>query len=131
MRCSINILVEASIFREWILNVGRRDAKSRLAHVLCELAVRLDAHGLAEEMGYHLPMTQAELADALGLTPVHLNRVIRASKSTGCSSAASAISAFPIGSGCATWPTSTIAISTSCPAKVGRGFARRPSRGDG
>ncbi len=74
----ISILVEASVFREWILNVGRRDAKSRLAHVLCELAVRLDAHGLTEEMGYHLPMTQAELADALGLTPVHLNRVIRA-----------------------------------------------------
>ena len=74
----VSILVEASIFREWILNVGRRDAKSRLAHVLCELAVRLDAHGLTEEMGYHLPMTQAELADALGLTPVHLNRVIRA-----------------------------------------------------
>ena len=74
----VSILVEGSIFREWILNVGRRDAKSRLAHVLCELAVRLDGHGLAEEMGYHLPMTQAELADALGLTPVHLNRVIRA-----------------------------------------------------
>ena len=73
----VNILVDASIFREWILNVGRRDARSRLAHVLCELAVRLDAHGLAEDMGYHLPMTQAELADALGLTPVHLNRVIR------------------------------------------------------
>ncbi|MEP6962513.1 MAG: Crp/Fnr family transcriptional regulator [Acidobacteriota bacterium] len=73
----VNILVDASIFREWILNIGRRDAKSRLAHVLCELAVRLDAHGLANEMGYHLPMTQAELADALGLTPVHLNRVIR------------------------------------------------------
>ena len=73
----VNILVEASIFREWILNIGRRDAKSRLAHVLCELAVRLDANGLTDDMGYHLPMTQAELADALGLTPVHLNRVIR------------------------------------------------------
>lgn len=79
----INIIVEASIFREWILNVGRRDAKSRLAHVLCELAVRLDAHGLADDMGYHLPMTQAELADALGLTPVHLNRVIRALETDG------------------------------------------------
>ena len=79
----VNILVEASIFREWILNVGRRDAKSRLAHVLCELAVRLDAHGLADDMGYHLPMTQAELADALGLTPVHLNRVIRSLESDG------------------------------------------------
>ncbi|MEO5611280.1 MAG: Crp/Fnr family transcriptional regulator [Sphingomicrobium sp.] len=73
----VNVLVDASIFREWLLNVGRRDAKSRLAHVLCELAVRLDAFGLADAMGYHLPMTQAELADALGLTPVHLNRVMR------------------------------------------------------
>ncbi|MGI8611964.1 MAG: Crp/Fnr family transcriptional regulator [Sphingomicrobium sp.] len=79
----VSTLVEASIFREWILNVGRRDAKSRLAHVLCELAVRLDAQGLTEDMGYHLPMTQAELADALGLTPVHLNRVIRALEADG------------------------------------------------
>ena len=79
----VNILVDASIFREWILNVGRRDAKSRLAHVLCELAVRLDAFGLAKDMGYHLPMTQAELADALGLTPVHLNRVIRSLEADG------------------------------------------------
>ena len=79
----INILVDASIFREWILNIGRRDAKSRLAHVLCELAVRLDSLGLAENMGYHLPMTQAELADALGLTPVHLNRVIRSLEADG------------------------------------------------
>ena len=79
----VNILVDASIFREWILNIGRRDAKSRLAHVLCELAVRLDALGLADDMGYHLPMTQAELADALGLTPVHLNRVIRSLEADG------------------------------------------------
>ena len=79
----INTLVEASIFREWLLNIGRRDAKTRLAHVLCELAMRLEAHGLTEDMGYHLPMTQAELADALGLTPVHLNRVIRALESEG------------------------------------------------
>ena len=79
----VSTLVEASIFREWILNVGRRDAKSRLAHVLCELAVRLDANGLTQDMGYHLPMTQAELADALGLTPVHLNRVIRSLEADG------------------------------------------------
>ena len=79
----VSTLVEASIFREWILNVGRRDAKSRLAHVLCELAVRLDSNGLTGDMGYHLPMTQAELADALGLTPVHLNRVIRSLETEG------------------------------------------------
>ena len=79
----ISTLVESSIFREWILNIGRRDAKCRLAHVLCELAVRLDSYGLTNEMGYQLPMTQAELADALGLTPVHLNRVIRSLEADG------------------------------------------------
>jgi len=91
----VSILVEASIFREWILNVGRRDAKSRLAHVLCELAVRLDAHGLADDMGYHLPMTQAELADALGLTPVHLNRVIRSLEADGLISRSKREISFP------------------------------------
>ena len=91
----VSILVEASIFREWILNIGRRDAKSRLAHVLCELAVRLDAHGLTDDMGYQLPMTQAELADALGLTPVHLNRVIRSLESDGLISRSKRQLSFP------------------------------------
>ncbi len=79
----VNILVEASIFREWVLNLGRRDARSRLAHVLCEVAVRLNAQGLAEEYGYELPMTQEQLADALGLTPVHVNRVLKALEADG------------------------------------------------
>jgi CRP-like cAMP-binding protein len=79
----VSILVEASIFREWVLNVGRRDARSRLAHVLCEFAVRLHAQGLAEEYGYELPMTQEQLADALGLTPVHVNRVLKALAADG------------------------------------------------
>lgn len=74
----INILVDASVFREWVLNIGRRDSRARLAHVLCEFAVRLDAQGLAEEYGYELPMTQEQLADALGLTPVHVNRTLKA-----------------------------------------------------
>jgi CRP-like cAMP-binding protein len=73
----VKMLVEASIFREWTLNVGRRDARTRLAHVLCELGIRLDALGLAEDYGYHLPMTQEELADALGLTSVHVNRTLK------------------------------------------------------
>jgi len=71
------ILVEASIFREWVLNVGRRDAKTRVAHLLCELAVRLEAEGLADEYSYQLPMTQEQLADAVGLTPVHVNRTLK------------------------------------------------------
>jgi CRP-like cAMP-binding protein len=76
-------LVEASIFREWVLNVGRRNSRSRLAHVLCEFAIRLDAAGLADELGYELPMTQEQLADALGLTPVHVNRTLKALEAEG------------------------------------------------
>jgi CRP-like cAMP-binding protein len=79
----VKILVEASIFREWVVNVGRRDSRSRLAHVLCELAVRLEAEGLADEYGYELPMTQEQLADALGLTPVHVNRTLKALEAEG------------------------------------------------
>jgi len=79
----VKILVEASIFREWVVNVGRRDSRSRLAHVLCELGVRLEAVGLADEYGYELPMTQEQLADALGLTPVHVNRTLKALESEG------------------------------------------------
>jgi CRP-like cAMP-binding protein len=79
----VKILVEASVFREWVLNVGRREARARLAHVLCELGVRLEAEGLAEEYGYELPMTQEQLADALGLTPVHINRTLKALEADG------------------------------------------------
>ncbi|HEX8223453.1 MAG TPA: Crp/Fnr family transcriptional regulator [Allosphingosinicella sp.] len=77
------ILVEASIFREWVLNVGRRDASTRLAHLLCEFAVRLEAQGLANGDGFELPMTQEQLGDALGLTPVHVNRTIKALEALG------------------------------------------------
>lgn len=73
----VTILVEASIFREWVLNVGRRDARARLAHLLCEFALRLEAQGLECEYGYELPMTQEQLADALGLTSVHVNRTLK------------------------------------------------------
>ncbi len=79
----VMILVEASIFREWVLNVGRRDSRTRLAHLLCEFAIRLEAQGLADENGYELPMTQEQLADALGLTSVHVNRTIMALEAEG------------------------------------------------
>jgi CRP-like cAMP-binding protein len=76
-------LVEASIFREWTLNVGRRDARTRAAHLLCEFALRLEAAGLGEKAGYELPMTQDQLADALGLTSVHTNRTLMALSAGG------------------------------------------------
>ncbi|MDT9600162.1 Crp/Fnr family transcriptional regulator [Sphingosinicella rhizophila] len=71
-------LVDAAIFREWIANVGRRDAKTRMAHLLCEFALRLEAAGLGRHNAYELPMTQEQLADCTGLTSVHVNRMLRA-----------------------------------------------------
>ena len=69
-------LVDGSIFREWTLNVGRRDARTRIAHLLCEFALRLEVAGLGGPAGYELPMTQEQLADATGLTAVHVNRML-------------------------------------------------------
>lgn len=71
-------LVDGSIHREWVANVGRRDAITRVAHLLCEFALKLDAIGLGKPLNYELPMTQEQLADATALTPVHVNRVLRA-----------------------------------------------------
>lgn len=79
----IKILVEASIFREWVLNIGRRDARTRVAHLLCELAVRLGTEGLTKDYGYELPMTQEQLADSVGLTNVHVNRTLKSLESEG------------------------------------------------
>jgi CRP-like cAMP-binding protein len=63
-------VVDAAIAREWMIGVGRRDARARTAHLLCELAVRLDVAGLGTSSGYELPMTMDQLADALALTNV-------------------------------------------------------------
>jgi CRP-like cAMP-binding protein len=76
-------LIEASIFREWVLNIGRRSARSRLSHLLCEFACRLELVGLAPDHGFELPMTQEQLADATGLTSVHVNRVLKALEAEG------------------------------------------------
>lgn len=69
-------LIDASIFREWVLNVGRRDAKTRIAHMLCEFLARREAAGLGSPERSELPMSQEHIADATGLTPVHVNRML-------------------------------------------------------
>lgn len=69
-------LVDASIHREWVANVGRRDSHTRIAHLLCEFAIKLETVSLGEQLDYELPMTQEQLADATGLTPVHVNRIL-------------------------------------------------------
>lgn len=79
----IKTLVEAAIVREWVVNVGRRNARERIAHLLCEFGFLLDALGLAEKYGYTLPMTQEQLADAVGLTPVHVNRTLKSLEAEG------------------------------------------------
>jgi CRP-like cAMP-binding protein len=70
-------LIDGSLMREWMLNIGRRDAYARMAHLFCELVTRLEAVGLVLDGTCELPMTQPELADALGITPVHVNRTLR------------------------------------------------------
>lgn len=70
-------LVEGSIFREWILNVGRRDAFTAIAHLLCEFAMRAEAAEVGQAVSYELPLTQEQMADAVGLTSVHVNRTLK------------------------------------------------------
>lgn len=79
----VDTLIDGAIAREWLLNNGRRDARSRLAHLLCEFAARMDMQGLAQVEGHVLPMTQEEIGDALGLTAIHVNRSIRALERDG------------------------------------------------
>ena len=76
-------LIDASIWREWVLNVGRRDARSRIAHMLCEFAVRREAAGLGSTERFELPMTQEDIADATGLTSIHVNRMLQALSAEG------------------------------------------------
>ena len=76
-------LVDGSIFREWLLNVGRRDARTRIGHLLCEFAIRMETAELGKQDEYELPITQEQLADAVALTPVHVNRTLMALEADG------------------------------------------------
>lgn len=76
-------LVDASVFREWILNVGQRDARQRISHLLCEITLRQEEAGLCEGPTYEWPMTQEQIGDATGLTSVHVNRTLQAMRKDG------------------------------------------------
>jgi CRP-like cAMP-binding protein len=73
----VGALVDASILRAWLVNVGGRMAIERLSHLFCELLLRLQAVGLATGNGYVLPVSQGDLADSTGLSDVHLNRSLQ------------------------------------------------------
>lgn len=79
----VDILVEASIGREWLLNIGRRNALARLAHFLCELVYRLHLTAPQPLDMIDVPITQEQLADLLGLTPVHINRTLKTLEGAG------------------------------------------------
>lgn len=75
--------VDSATLREWVLNVGRRDGMGRAAHLFTELLLRMKAIGLAEDDRFALPLTQTDLADTMGLTPVYVNRVLQQMRSEG------------------------------------------------
>jgi CRP-like cAMP-binding protein len=70
-------LIDAAIYREWVASLGARDALGRVSHLLCELAFRLAAVGLVQDGAFELPFTQVDLADACGLSAVHVNRTLQ------------------------------------------------------
>lgn len=74
-------LLDEAILREWLVNVGRRDAYERVAHLLWELFLRHAIVGRINGTAFSLPLTQRELADALGLSNVHINRTMQRLKS--------------------------------------------------
>lgn len=70
-------LVDEAVLREWLVNIGTRSAEARLAHVFCEMLIRSRIAGSAEGDEMEFPLTQAELSESMGLTQVHINRVLQ------------------------------------------------------
>ncbi|TCL96090.1 CRP-like cAMP-binding protein [Rhizobium sp. PP-WC-2G-219] len=73
----LKTIIDGAIHREWIVAMGRRSKRAHLAHLLCELHMRLQAMGLTQELSFHFPLSQGEMADVLGLSLVHMNRTIQ------------------------------------------------------
>ena len=70
-------VVDAAVLSEWVVNVGRRDAQSRVAHLLCEIVCRVGDPGADGGLGISFPATQTHIADMTGLTSVHVNRTLK------------------------------------------------------
>jgi CRP-like cAMP-binding protein len=79
----LSTLVDSSIHREWLVAMGRRSAREHMAHIVCELFVRLELVGLTEGDTFQMPVTQAELGDTLGISTVHVNRVLQELRGEG------------------------------------------------
>lgn len=70
-------MVDAAILAQWVVNVGRRDARQRIAHIICEMAIRIGGSPKPGEVLFDFDITQNQLADASGLTSVHVNRTLQ------------------------------------------------------
>jgi CRP-like cAMP-binding protein len=79
----LSTVIDAAIYRRWLVAMGRQPSVAQLAHLLCELHVRLGLVGLVEADAYDLPLSQAELGDVLGLSLVHVNRLVQELKRSG------------------------------------------------
>lgn len=73
-------VADGSIFSEWVVNVGSRHGPARIAHLICEMAIRYEHSGQGNKQSFLLPITQSDLGDATGLTNVHVNRVLKGLK---------------------------------------------------
>lgn len=75
-------LIEAAIFREWVCNAAR-EALASVSHLLCEFAARLEAVGLVKDDSFYLPLTQQDVANATGISTVHVNRTLQEMRNRG------------------------------------------------
>ena len=78
-----SMLVDEAILREWLVTLGHRPADKRVAHLICEMMLRSRAVGLTDDDSFDLPLTQEELADTMGITPVHMNRTLQLLRQDG------------------------------------------------
>ena len=78
-----NTMLDAALYRQWLINLGRRAAHQRIANLLCEIRTRLEAIGRAQGATYELPITQTDLADAMGLSLVHVNKSLKRLREEG------------------------------------------------
>ena len=79
----LSTVIDAAIQRTWITSIGRRSPGQHIAHLLCELYLRLETVGLVRTDSFEFPPTQGDIADMLGLSVVHVNRTIQELRSSG------------------------------------------------
>ena len=79
----LRTIAESRQLREWLLNIGGRSARTRVAHFLNEFAARTRLRGLSDGLRFSLPMSQEQMGDSVGITPVHVNRSIRSLVESG------------------------------------------------